>query len=109
MDHQATADKIAELASDLTDAEVKSVNETEYQTTALGNATTFTDETRDERVTEFVEAFRHTLGIVSKRDGEVTIVKPLVCVTENLANGEIGLKGTISYAQKKVAPPRAQA
>ncbi len=106
---QATASKIAELASDLTDAEAKHVNEVTHQATTLSNSTTFTEATHDEKVTEFVEGFRHTLGIVSKRDGAVTIVKPLVCVTEDLANGETGLKGTISYAQKKGAPPRAQA
>ncbi len=106
---QATSDKIAELASDLTDAEVQNLSESEYQMTNLANSTTFTEATRDERVTEFVEGFRHTIGIVSKRDGAVTIVKPLVCETEDLENGETGLKGTISYAQKKVAPPRAQA
>lgn len=106
---QATSDKIAELASDLTGAPERVVSESEYQTTSLGNAITFTEATRDERVTEFVEGFRHTIGIVSKRDGEVTIVKPLVCVTEDLENGETGLKGTISYAQKKGPPSRAQA
>ncbi len=99
---QATASKIAELASDLTDAKAQHVNEVQFQITSLTNSTMFTDATRDEKIAEFVEAFRHTLAIVSKRDGTVNIVKPLACETQELENSAISLKGAISYAQKRI-------
>lgn len=106
---QAIVDKIAELASDLTDAEVQHVNEVQFQATTLTNTTVFTDATRDEKITEFVEAFRHTLGIVSKRDGKVTIVKPLVLEIQELEDDATSLKGTISYAQKRGETQTTQA
>lgn len=107
--NQAVESKIAELASDLTDAEAQHVNEVQFQATTLTNTTTFVEATRDEKITEFVEAFRHTLGIVSQRDGKVTIVKPLVCETQELEDGATSLKGTISYAQKRGETQTTQA